>query len=53
MSLTGEAYDVLSDPLRREIFDQFGEEGLKEGVPTPDGYMSPYVYHGDPMKTYQ
>ena len=25
------AYDVLSDPKQRKIYDQFGEEGLKEG----------------------
>ncbi|XP_026469999.1 dnaJ homolog subfamily B member 13-like [Ctenocephalides felis] len=51
--LIGEAYEVLSDPLRREIFDQFGQEGLQQGVPTPDGFVPPYVYHGDAMKTYQ
>jgi DnaJ family protein B protein 4 len=30
-----EAYAVLSDPKKRQIFDQYGEDGLKYGGPPP------------------
>jgi DnaJ family protein B protein 13 len=52
---TAEAYEVLSDEKRRAIYDQYGEEGLKSGVPTaePGGFTGSYTYHGNPEKTFR
>lgn len=51
-----EAYEVLSDKKKRDIYDQYGEDGLHGGAPgaggDPNGPSFSYEFHGDPRATF-
>uniref|UniRef100_UPI0037E79150 dnaJ homolog subfamily B member 5 n=1 Tax=Semicossyphus pulcher TaxID=241346 RepID=UPI0037E79150 len=48
-----EAYEILTDPKKRSIYDQFGEEGLKNGMSLA-GQCNIFRnnFHGDPHATF-
>lgn len=48
-----EAYDVLVDPVKRATYDQYGEEGLKDGIMELAAEYKGYQYVGDPFADFQ
>jgi len=45
--MVAEAFEVLSNPKLRAIFDQYGEDGLKEGGTGTVGVPGGYKFSGD------
>lgn len=49
-----EAYEVLKTLNTRAIFDQFGEEGLKNGLPQMNGgWTVGFTFHGDAKRVFR
>jgi len=49
-----EAYEVLRTRETRAIFDQFGEEGLKNGLPQLNGgWTDGFTFHGDANRVFR
>lgn len=49
-----EAYAVLLNPKLRNIFDQYGEDGLKSGVRTSNGgHLEPWSYVLNPLQQFE
>lgn len=53
-SLIAEAYEVLSDSKRKSIYDKYGEEVLKNGIPNnPKGKKHCYCYYGNALEIFE
>ena len=53
-SRVAEAYEVLRNLETRALFDQFGEEGLKNGLPKKmGGWSEGYTFHGDAKRVFR
>ena len=55
LNAVSEAYEVLSDEKLRYIYDKYGYQSLKDGIPSPSGIdaFPGYGYKGNAFKIFE
>ena len=48
-----QAYEILSDPLMKRIYDKYGEYSLMNGIIKGTDKFSGYIYAGNPYKIFE
>ena len=48
-----QAYEILSDPLMKRIYDKYGEYSLMNGVMRGTDKFGGYIYSGNPYKVFE
>ena len=51
-SLLCQAYEILSDPLMKRIYDKYGEYSVMNGVQRGTDKFGGYIYSGNPYKIF-
>ena len=47
-----QAYEILSDPTMKRVYDKYGEYSLMNGIEKGPDKFPGYIYHGDPYKVF-
>ena len=48
-----QAYEILSDPLMKKVFDKYGEYSLMNGIAKGPDKFGGYIYCGNPYKVFE